>query len=534
MVVIKHLHKLFLIGGFTLMLITGYQHQLNGQKNSLTSVNNRPTRVNNSRSNLTTYKPSDKNFPNPERGFAAIYDPPWPQDLKTPWGFCNLTKEKSEQYTYTAWTEPLNLELLKSQRDQGISLAMVRYHIAEFRNKPLSEEFLNRLDKDFATVRRAGLKSVIHFAYNWPMGGPDAPIDRVLLHLDQLKPVLQKNVDAIAFMDAGFIGCWGEWHTSTNNLIGMDKNFQAVMNDNSRLIIDKLFEVLPKERMVAVRYPRYKFDYFGSKDSQPIAPLKASEAFNGSKKARWGQEDDCLVCGEWNASTYWSPRQKAEEIQNFLNQDNRYVVQSGEPGDIPDKPSKIDQDGDGYKDNYDSCDRVLHIFSKMRWSTINSGFNPGSPTSAYKRWKKDGCYEAIAKNLGYRFRLVESSIPSRVKSGGKLLMSFKIVNDGWATPYNARKLEVILRSQKNNSIFRIPLRDDPRLWQAAKTHAVNIQYRLPSNLAIGKYDLLLNLPDPSPKLKNRPEYSIRLANEDIWEASSGYNSLSKSIVIQSN
>jgi len=43
-------------------------------------------------------------------------------------------------------------------------------------------------------------------------------------------------------MDAGFIGCWGEWHTSSNNLIGTDSNDQAVMNNNSRLIADKIFE----------------------------------------------------------------------------------------------------------------------------------------------------------------------------------------------------------------------------------------------------------------------------------------------------
>lgn len=529
----KYLSRIFAISGSISILLAGYQNQLIGARNQLISAENTSIGVSNNTQNvITTYQPSNQNFPNPERGFTAVYDPPWPQDLKTPWGFCNLEKENIRKYTYAPWTEPLKLESLKSQRGQGISVAMVRYHIADFRDKPLSPEFLSRLDRDFATVRKAGLKSAIRFVYNWPMGGPDAQIDRVLNHLDQLKPVLQRNVDAIAFMDAGFIGCWGEWHTSSNNLIGMDKNFQAVMNNNSRLIIDKIFEVLPKERMVAVRYPRYKFDYFGSKDSLPIAPIQTSEAFSGSKKARWGQGDDCLVCGEWNASTYWSPRQNAQEIQTFLNQDNRYVLQTGEPGDIPAKPAETDEDRDGYKDNYDSCDRVLSIFSKMRWSTISGGFNPGSPTSAYKRWKKDGCYETIAKNLGYRFRLTESSIPTHIQSGGQLLMSFKIINDGWAAPYNPRKLEIIIRNQRSGSISRLNLREDPRFWQAGETHSVDIKYRLPKNLIAGKYDLLINLPDPTLKLRNRPEYSIRLANKDIWEASSGYNSLKRSVVIK--
>jgi Domain of unknown function (DUF4832)/Domain of unknown function (DUF4874) len=529
----EYLPKLLAIGGSVLILLAGYQSQIIGERNLSNSAKNLQVDTKKNPLNvLTTYQPSDQNFPNPERGFTTVYDPPWPQDLKTPWGFCNLEQENAKKYTYTAWTEPLKLESLKSQRDRGISVALVRYHIADFRNKPLSPAFLSRLDRDFATVRKAGLKSAIRFVYNWPLGGPDAPIDRVLLHLDQLKPVLKRNVDAIAFMDAGFIGCWGEWHTSSNNLIGMDKNVQAIMNNNSRLIIDKIFAVLPQERMVAVRYPRYKFDYFGSKDSQPIAPLPASEAFTGSRKARWGQGDDCLVCGEWNASTYWSPRQNAKEIQTFLNQDNRYVLQSGEPGDIPAKPAETDEDRDGYKDNYDSCDRVLNIFSNMRWSTISGGFNPKSPTSAYKRWKQEGCYETIAKKLGYRFRLIESSIPTHSRPGGQLLMNFKIVNDGWAAPYNPRKLEVILRNQHNGSISRLNLREDPRFWQAGETYSVKIKQRLPRNLPVGKYDLLLNLPDPTSTLRNRPEYSIRLANKDLWESSSGYNSFARSITIE--
>lgn len=532
----KHLSKLLLTGGLTLAVATGSQCQLIGAKKSPTTVttsqpSERVIAAKNPTATTIAYQPSNLDFANPERGFASVYDPPWPQDLKITWSFCNPSKENSRKYTYTALTEPLNLAKLKSDRNRGMSLAMVRYHIAAFRDKPLSPEFLTRLDNDFATVRKAGMKSVVRFTYNWPMGGPDATTDRILQHLDRLKPVLQRNVDAIAFMDAGFIGCWGEWHTSSNNSIGMDnKTGQAVMNQNSQRIADKIFEILPKERMVAFRYPRYKFDYFGSKSGKPIAPLKQPEAFSGSKKARWGQHDDCLVCGEWNASTFWSLQENAGGIENFLNQDNRYVVQSGEPGDIPKQPVETDLDKDGYTGNYDSCPRVLNLLAKMRWSTINGAFNPGSATSSYKRWKTDGCYDTIAKSLGYRFRLIESSIPARVKSGDKLAMSFKIANDGWAAPYNPRKLEIILRNRKNGAISRLNLRDDPRLWQAGTTRTVNVRSSLPK-LTTGTYDLLLNLPDPTTKLKNRPEYSIRLANKDLWEAASGYNSLRRSIVV---
>ncbi len=45
----------------------------------------------------------------------------------------------------------------------------------------------------------------------------------------------------------------------------------------------------------------------------------------------------------------------------------------------------------------------------------------------------------------------------------------------------------------------------------------------------GVYDVLLNLYDPL--LYDRPEYSIRFANYNTWEESTGYNLLFSGITI---
>lgn len=47
----------------------------------------------------------------------------------------------------------------------------------------------------------------------------------------------------------------------------------------------------------------------------------------------------------------------------------------------------------------------------------------------------------------------------------------------------------------------------------------------------GTYEAFLNLPDPEATLRRRPEYSIRLANEGVWEPSTGYNNLQATIAI---
>ena len=61
------------------------------------------------------------------------------------------------------------------------------------------------------------MKMIPRFAYNFgPTGAPDASTDRILEHLEQLRPALVANQDVIAFVEAGFIGTWGEWHDSTS------------------------------------------------------------------------------------------------------------------------------------------------------------------------------------------------------------------------------------------------------------------------------------------------------------------------------
>ena len=162
------------------------------------------------------YVASEENFANPERGFASSRLPPEPRPIT--WDPCG-SGNNFTAYSYTEWTPPLRQDELLADRAEGRSLAFMRYHIAEFRDAPLSDAFLARLDEDFATARAAGFKIVPRFAYNYFTGGPDASLERVLGHLDQLAPVFQRNVDVLAFMELGFIGCWGEMHTSSNGLI---------------------------------------------------------------------------------------------------------------------------------------------------------------------------------------------------------------------------------------------------------------------------------------------------------------------------
>jgi len=50
------------------------------------------------------------------------------------------------------------------------------------------------------------------------------------------------------------------------------------------------------------------------------------------------------------------------------------------------------------------------------------------------------------------------------------------------------------------------------------TASVEITGGVPNEMEEGSYEVLLHFANPAEKLRDRSDYSIRLANEDVWEA----------------
>lgn len=423
------------------------------------------------------YENSSENFSNPERGFYIQFNPIGDQP-----------------------TSELKLSALQQVRSQNLTLARQYYLLSDFRNKPISESFLNTVSADCETARKAGIKLIMRFGYNWLGGGEDAAQGTIINHLDQLKPIFQDNYDVIAYLEAGFIGYWGEWNRSA---YGLDNS-----SDARRAILFKILSVLPSDRMVAIRYPRYKQDAFNNEN-----PLTTEEAFNGTNKSRTGAHNQCFLASIDDNGTYSSTDPNIINTQkNFLNIDNQYVVQGGEVCG---------------ESEYATCANALSELARMRWSALN--FNPGDGSEILQNWRNQGCFEEIKRRLGYRFRLLTSVVPNNIKIGEIISIKLEITNDGWASPYNPRKLEVILRNRATKVEYSLPVDENPRRWMPGITTIANISGTIPADMPPGEYQVLLNLSDPTPKLSNRPEYSIRFANQNVWEESTGYNSLLRTV-----
>ncbi len=389
--------------------------------------------------------------------------------------------------------------LINSVKKDNITVIQKLYVIPQFNNSPLSEDFLNNFESDLTAAREGGVKLVIRFSYTEEQNGADAPLNIILQHIDQIKPVLQENYDVILYMEAGFIGAWGEWYYSSNNLNN---------TNDRRSVLFALLDALPEERCVVIRTPDYKRKIFNDNN-----PISLEEAFNGTKKSRTGAHNDCFLASATDFGTYLS--NDIEGDKNYLNQDNMFVPQGGETC----SPSE-----------YSGCGNALLDLARMHWSVLNKDYNE----TVLNNWKTNGCYEEIQKKLGYRFVLLSSEISNEVKPNGEIVINLKIVNKGFASPFNKRNVEFVLRKTDKTIQYRAVAKEDPRYWFSGDTINVEFTAGILGGTVEGEYQLFLHLADPEKNLHNKPEYSIRLANESLWEKSTGFNSLNHIVTVNNN
>ncbi len=417
---------------------------------------------------IRNYSPDTSNFANPERGFY-----------------------KQISVNGTALT--------KARNTDAITLVRTYYRLDNWRDTLLPQSFLDQLDADAKVLRQAGAKYIPRFSYNFPTGdyanSPDATLPMLLQHIAQLQPYWRRNADVIFALEAGFVGAWGEWHSSLNLLHLPPANGQILL---------ALLGAMPPDRNVFFRYPGIKRSILGN------TPLADNEAFTASNRSRAGAHNDCLGASPEDWGTY--PTNAIQENKDFLHQDNRYVGQEGETCNLSSPRS--------------DCPQMLQDLAYMRWDALNMDYHQG----VLDAWKAQGCFETVRKRLGYRFRMIRGELPDTVVAGGPLSFRLNLVNEGWGKLFNYRRANLILR-RAGAPIQSFALSTDPRRWLSDDTVKLDLTVTLPGTLASGTYELLLNLPDTAAALVGDVRYAVRFANAGVWEATTGYNLLNHSVQV---
>ena len=401
-----------------------------------------------------------------------------------------------ERGIYAGWEVPrdqVSADGVRARVLTGHTVQMVEFNLHEFMSGSISSTFLTKIQNSFDAFREAGAKAIVRFAYifDYDINSgssvvTDPEVEQVLKHVEQLKPVLQKNEDVIFVLQAGFVGAWGEWYYTSH--FGMNPTSTSDYAPRKQLT-DALLDAVPSSRQIELRTPKFKMKMYGKSLADT---LTAAKAHDGSAESRLAGHNDCFGASESDQGTF-----DGNDTRAFWKAETRYTIMGGESCDVSE---------------FSACPVTLKDLEDYHWTYLHDGYHE----QVIANWKTDGCYDEIKARLGYRLVLKDVHYED-IKAGEKCKITIRLYNKGYAAPMNPRNAWLVWVGSDGKTQKSL-LGSDPRGWHSGYNAVVTT-----FTPTTAKGTLYLELSDPL--LPDNPDYSMPLANEDVFDATTGYNKL---------
>ena len=443
---------------------------------------------------VKTFTASTASFNTPERGFWR-----WLTDANS--NFTNITA------TAPGWLT-----------SNGITVAYAPVRLDAFRNAPLTPAFLTQLQTAFDYARLGGVKLILRFAYNYPsseteyLDAQDAPLARVLEHITQLAPILNANADIISVWQAGFIGAWGEGHTSSNGLTSAA---------NKITVRDALLAAAPSGVLMQWRYPPDLMQWSPAVAGETDAE---SQAFSGTLSARMGAHNDCFLASDTDVGTY----------------DENALIRASERSYVASRsaitPYHVETCNASPTTKRSTCVDILREGAQFHVVGINRDYD----TAFHTQWQAEGCFATVEQKQGYRLELLRALLPEIITRGNPAVAHVDLRNVGWARIYRQRgaTLELVHRVNSGNTVTSSTTADLRRALPDSSSFTLPFVIAPGASLAPGSYRAFLRFADPSARLAVDPRFSIRPAAADDapggarWDAVAGRFDLGIDVQIQ--
>ena len=266
------------------------------------------------------------------------------------------------------------------------------------------------LRRGFDRVRRHGLEVILRFASNDPAAGEDherardPPWSRVLRHIEPVRPLLGRNSDLIPVRQAGSLGAWGDWPSSSN---GLDRPGPR------RRIRDALLAARPADLPIPFRCPP---------DLRNRYP-RPEEAV----AQRVGRHNDRFLGDDTDVGTVWDGLD--DPLRAFVRRIGRGAGFGGETREA----------GEPAEARF-SCAALRQEARRYGLVYLNRGDAPGFIAVI----ERDRPAEAT-RSIGARLGLVRLQLPDSAAPGAGITVRLEPVKDGWAPAFHPRPVGLVLR-----------------------------------------------------------------------------------------
>lgn len=320
---------------------------------------------------------------------------------------CSMTNPGCGWYhIYTfALEQEIDFEQLKWCMHEEESLALVIINIGAYRDCRISGSGLRRMDRVLEYFSDMGKDMILRITYDTEGRGMEhepSLFTRILEHVDQIGPFLQKHADAIYVFQGLLVGSWGEMHSS-----------KFLAKDRLCAIAEAIRKYLGVHTYLAVRKPsQYRQLY------PALSPVYQTGVFDD---AIFGSRTHLGTFGEASKhSAGWEASWNAREEYCFLQELGASAPCGGE--------LLLDESGSHPL----SLEETVEILRQMRISYLNASYDERLlHVLEQMRWKSDGIWkgmsgrEYIGRHLGYRF-----IVTNVLRKKDSLL--FTVQNDGFA------------------------------------------------------------------------------------------------------
>jgi hypothetical protein len=388
------------------------------------------------------------------------------------------------------WTDRIDTILdvrdFSESTADGVTLLHSYVRLDDYRDRDLPQDVLDRLAAGLDAVREAHLQIVLRFAYNagpYPDSEPDATLAQMVRHVEQVAPVLQAHADVVAGIEAGFIGAWGEWHTSTH---GLDQDLEA-----KRTLLGAERAAFPGQLML--RYPA-DLRALDAVDTGTPGRTVGDDTLDGSV----GSHLDCFLSSVPDDNgTFGRDGSTPEADKELVAEAGRYAMVGGETCSSTPPPDRT------------TCPIALDELAQQHFTYLNRDFAEESLAAL------DDCRTEIGERLGYRLELRSATYPTELDATDRTLsLRFTIRNTGFASILAPRTAYAVLRCGRE--VQRVALDSDPRTWDPGADVEIGQELVFADPPGGRSCRLGLALPDSAAELADDPAYAVRLASSTSW------------------
>ena len=400
-------------------------------------------------------------------------------------------------------------------QDDSLTLTQLYLYLSDYVDGDIPEEAFDRMQAIFDTMQAKGYKAILRFAYNYKGIGFTGGETKELIsrHLDQLEPFIRKNLGLIAVCQMGFIGAWGEWHSSP---LSTDQSAKD-------MLVNRLLRIFPEEYCLELRYPAQKKlltldrpedwkrigfsnDYFTAGE-HPLAPENDFVPGDGNYAMVFRDSPWFFMSGEipYAENTEWG-------LHKLISVDRTLQIMRDHHYSAFD----ISQNNELNIRHWKECPLTAEKLDTLGILYDESYFRNSSGQQVAR-----SAYDFIRDHLGYRLNLKSADIE---RKGRKIRYSISFTNTGFATVINPHQVHLLLIDPEGDIAEDCLLSGaDPKSWQPydpesgtheVLTHSIEGIVRA-AGLGKGGYKVGIWMPDAQENMHGNAAYDIKWAGLPI-------------------